>query len=347
MSLDQIAHSRAPSAADTELRPAARWDGPLFVVGMPRSGTKLLRGLLLQHPRVRIPTAETDFLPFIVEWVERHGEPQTDNVFERLSNDMRHATYFVFRPKTRGPFSWREWQAACGGHFDVAGLFEGFLRYELDIGRGSGIIWGDKSPAYIRHIPMLLQLFPSARIVHIIRDVRDHCVSMRKAWNKDIRRAAWRWGTDVLQAHKQCVATPNRCLEVRFEDLLQQPEQQMRRLCAFLDLDFFQGLSDLKRSVENRGDATGRAEIVRDNFNKFEARLTPAELADVESLAYTTMTSLGYEAQRAQGQSDLTPVMQQWLRLKDGLQLVVGGMQRRGLAASIRFHATHSRMAGR
>ena len=55
---------------------AARWTGPLFIIGMPRSGTKLLRGLLEQHPRVRVPTIETEFFPFLVRWVQQRGIPE-------------------------------------------------------------------------------------------------------------------------------------------------------------------------------------------------------------------------------------------------------------------------------
>src|SRR5688572_18612797 len=101
------------------------WEGPLFIVGMPRSGTKLLRGLLSKHPRIRILAAETDFLPFIDEWVQRHGSPATAAAFEQFSNAMQGANYFNFRPAACGPFQWRDWRQACNGHFDVGGLFEG------------------------------------------------------------------------------------------------------------------------------------------------------------------------------------------------------------------------------
>ncbi|HEY0681391.1 MAG TPA: sulfotransferase [Steroidobacter sp.] len=326
---------------------AAVWEGPLFIVGMPRSGTKLLRGLLSNHPRLRLLAAETDFLPFIDQWVQRHGSPTTAEAFERFANDLSGANhYFNFRPAGRGPFRWQDWRAACDGKFDVSGLFEGFARYELDVRRGSGLIWADKSPAYIRHIPLLVQHFPGARIVHIVRDVRDHCVSMRKAWGKDIRRSAWRWGHDVLTAHRQCSSMPERCLEVRFEELLQDPDTQLRRICMFLDLQFFAGLTELSQSVEQRGYAAGRSEIVRDNFSKFESRLTPRELVAIESLAWHTMQALGYTPVRAVKQATLSPLMQGVLKLKDGVSLVANGMSRRGVTAAVRFHATHRRMAG-
>lgn len=336
-----------PGLSSSDIEPTtAAWEGPLFIVGMPRSGTKLLRGLLSKHPRIRILAAETDFLPFIAEWVEHHGSPATDEAFEQFANAMSGANYFNFRPAARGPFRWQDWRSACNGRSDVSGLFEGFARYELDAERGSGTIWADKSPAYIRQIPLILKHFPAGRILHIVRDVRDHCVSMRNAWGKDVRRSAWRWGKDVLAAHRQCMSMPERCLEVRFEELLQDPDMQMRRICLFLDLNFFAGLTELSQSVEQRGYAAGRTEIMRDNFRKFETRLTPHEIASIESLAWTCMQALAYTPVRATSQRQMSSLMQYMLKLKDGAHLIKSGMARRGVAAAVRFHATHRRMAG-
>lgn len=324
---------------------ATEWEGPLFIVGMPRSGTKLLRGLLSKHPRIRNLAAETDFLPFIDQWIEQHGQPVTADAFAQFANAMSGANYFNFRPEVRGPFRWQDWRTACNGRFDVSGLFEGFARYELDAERGSGVIWADKSPAYIRHIPLLLHHFPTGRILHIVRDVRDHCVSMRNAWGKDIRRSAWRWGKDVLVAHRQCLSKPERCLELRFEELLQNPETQMRRICLFLNLNFSIDLTQLSKSVEERGYAAGRADIMRDNFRKFETRLTPHEIASIEALAWDCMRTMGYEPVRAKKQRKMSALTQHMLKLKDGAHLVANGMSRRGVAAALRFHATHHRMA--
>lgn len=322
-----------------------QWEGPLFIVGMPRSGTKLLRGLLSKHPRIRILVAETDFLAFFEEWIGRHGRPVTADAFERFSREVQAGNYFNFRRKAT-PFRWQEWRVACNGHFDVGGLFEGFARYELDAERGSGYIWADKSPAYIRHIPLILRHFPGARILHIVRDVRDHCVSMRNAWGKDLRRSAWRWGRDVLIAHRQCVSMPEHCLEVHFEQLLQDPELQMRRICLFLDLEFSTDLTQLAQSVEGRGDAAGRTDIVRDNFRKFESRLTRKEISAIESLAWSAMRALSYEPLYATGQEQLSAMMQHILKLKDAAHLVGAGINRKGMAAAIRFHTAHRRMAG-
>lgn len=322
------------------------WEGPMFLTGMPRSGTKLLRGLLTQHPRVRIPAAETDFLPFLDRWVTREGRPDSAPQFERMFQAMRNAAYFQFRGRNAAAFDWTAWRERCEGRYDVAGLFEGFVRYELHVDRGSGIVWGDKSPAYVRCVPLLLRHFPQARIIHLVRDVRDYCVSIRKAWNKDIRRAAYRWEQDVHQAHMDCASHPRRCLEVHYEHLLQHPDREMRRICVFLGLPYLGSLTDLSRPVENYGDAAGHARIMRHNFNKFEQRLSSDEIETIEALALPTMKELGYQPTRAHAARQMSAGMQQWLRLKDGMQLIMSDIPRHGLLRAVKLHAGHQRMVG-
>src|SRR5690606_38522672 len=70
------------------------WEGPLFVIGMPRSGTKLLRNLLDRHPRIRILPWETQFLPFIRAWVASRGEPRAEAELARLADALRKSPYF-------------------------------------------------------------------------------------------------------------------------------------------------------------------------------------------------------------------------------------------------------------
>lgn len=331
-------------AAGELLDASDAWSGPLFIIGMPRSGTKLLRGLLNRHPRIRVPDIETDFFPFLVRWVREHGRPQSEPQFLRLYESLKTATYFTFRESDRLPFSWQAWRSECEGRYDAAGLFEGFIRHETGASRHSGLIWGDKSPAYIRHLGLLLEHFPSARVVHLVRDVRDYCVSTRQAWHKDIRRAAYQWGLDVGAAHRLCQVDPTRRIEIAYEDLVRSTETQMRRLTRLLRVDFADAMVRLERPVEQRGDAAGSSEILRDNFRKFSERLTQREICQIESLAWETMQMLGYEPLYAQRQTHLGALEQRLLRIKDGVRLVAGAARKRGLAGALRFHLSHARV---
>jgi Sulfotransferase family len=330
-----------PSSAD------ATWSGPLFVVGMPRSGTKLLRGLLTQHSRIRIPDAETDFFPFLVRRVREHGAPQSEAEFGQLFEALSGATYFSYRATRTPPFSWQAWRRECNGRYDAAGLFEGFVRYETGCTPASGRIWGDKSPAYVRYGELLLEHFPQARMVHIVRDVRDYCISVNKTWRKDMRRAAHEWARDVARAHRLCRSQPDRCIEVSYEDLLRTPEAVMQRLTAFLRIEpAGESMVRLSRPVEVRGDAAGRTEIMRDNFSKFADRLSPRRIRAIEALAFDTMQLVGYQPVHASRQKHLSALQQKVLRLKDGASLVAHSARKQGLANALRFHLSHARLVG-
>lgn len=349
--------------------PDAPWRGPLFIIGMPRSGTKLLRALLCQHESIRVLEAETEFLPSMAAWIDGHGPPRSEAAFEQLYEALRAAPYFSYRRRRDPAFDWRSWRAHCNGRYDVGGLFEGFARYELGMNTGghhgwpgdppgaslsggqvdgrparAGVIWADKSPAYIRHVPLLLEHFPQARIVHIIRDVRDQCASSRRAWGKDVRRSATRWASDVLRAHRQFEVRGHCCMEIRFEDLLRDTDEQMRRLCDFLGVEFSCALSQLQQPVERLGNAAGRSTIVRSNFHTYQESLTAREIEAVESLAWETMQALRYLPELARGPRRLYAPERQWLRIKDGVHLLQSDIRRKGWLNALRFHFGHLRM---
>jgi hypothetical protein len=276
--------------------------------------------------------------------VREHGQPQSSGRFVRLYEALHTAPYFVRRRRNARPFSWEEWRNWCVG-FDASGLFEGFVRYETDTPRDSDVMWGDKSPAYVRHIGLLLGNFPNARVIHIVRDVRDYCASVRKAWNKDIRRAAYQWRRDVFDAHLACGARPKQCIELRYEDLLHSPHSQMRKLCEFLGLRYSESMTRLEKPAEELGYATGQVEIVTGNFGKFAERLTPREIKDIESLAFDTMSILGLRPVYAQAQRTMSTAEQKLRRIKDGVRLVTHGKAKLGIAGALRFHVMHSRLA--
>lgn len=313
---------------------AARWEGPLFLIGMPRSGTKLLRNLLNGHPELRLLPWETEFLPYLVAWVAKNGLPRSESAFEHLWRDVAPAPYFDYRQEARGPFAWRDWRAACEGRFDAASLFEGFARAELGAERGSGTIWGDKSPCYIEHLPLIRRLYPDAKLIHIHRDVRDYCLSLHQSFGKDMRRAAHRWNAGVVGVQRlQAAAVPG-LISVRFEDVLTDTEAQLARLCDFIGIGFDHGMLDLDKPVENHGTAKGRKGIVATNFGRYRRELAPRDLIAIEQIAWDGMRAVQYEPERATAPRPLTPAVLNWLKIKDGVSLVVRDVEGRGLLRS-------------
>src|SRR4030095_15817795 len=190
------------------------------------------------------------------------------------------------------------WYEACT-EFTAAGVFEALMRVEADAPRGSARIWGDKSPSYLDDIPLLKRLFPAAEVLHILRGARDPCRSIRKAWGKDMLRAAQRWADGVRKARQAGAALGADYLELRYEDLLARTEPELRRVCAFLGVAFEPDMLTLVRPSENLGDARGARQVLDGNRDKFRRAMAPETVARIEQLAGAVLLACGYQVGRA------------------------------------------------
>ncbi len=170
--------------------------GPVFLIGMPRSGTKLLRELLNRHPRISIPGSETEFLPYLAHNWDKFGVLSSPEVFCQFYRQITRKPFFTYQRADNRMVSATDWYENCKD-FTPAGVFEALIR--LDVARPPPeISFGvTKSPSYIDDLTLIKSLYPSARFIHIIRDVRDYCLSIRRAWGKDMLRAAQRWAQSI------------------------------------------------------------------------------------------------------------------------------------------------------
>jgi hypothetical protein len=207
---------------------AARPPMPI-IVGVPRSGTTLLRLMLDTHPDLAIPP-ETGF---VLDAHELRGK----------DGDLRKqlfATLTSFHTWRRMGVS----DTALGDRlaniepFDVAEGVRAFYRLYAERFRKNR--WGDKTPVYRLHLRELEELLPEARFIHLIRDGRDVALSVRGLWfapGDDIETLARDWSAGISATRAQ----GSRCtgyIEVRFEDLVLDPEPPLRRICELSRLAF-------------------------------------------------------------------------------------------------------------
>lgn len=294
--------------------------GPVFIVGMPRSGTKLLRGLLNQHSRIGIPVSETEFLPWLVRNHSRFGDLSDREIFGKFYREMLKIHYFQRMEEEGGCISEDVWYRSCT-EYTAAELFETLVRHDAGISANSNGIWGDKSPSYIGRIQLLKELYPDARIVHIIRDVRDYCLSMRNAWGKSMLRAAQRWVDSVSQAEDARHRFPDDVLCLRYEDLLENTESELNRLCIFLGVEYEPAMSVLETSVENLGSAKGVSEVKRDNKKKYLTRMNSHVRMQIESISWLVLDKVGYPYDYKGPVRRLNGVVIKGLQVYDSLNL--------------------------
>ncbi|MEA2487814.1 MAG: hypothetical protein QOF16_1468, partial [Actinomycetota bacterium] len=107
--------------------------------------------------------------------------------------------------------------------------------------------WGDKTPRYIEHIPFISRLFPRGKFIHLIRDGRDVALSYANVpfGPKSVAEAARLWAERVSTGRRDgCVLTGSRYLEIRYEDLVEDAEGEIKDICDFLEVDFDPGMLD-------------------------------------------------------------------------------------------------------
>ena len=167
--------------------------------------------------------------------------------------------------------------------------------------------WGDKTPHYIMDIASLVEVFPAAKVIHIIRDGRDVDLSWLKAGfePRNLFTAATLWKRYVSAGCSAGAMLPREnYLEVRYESLLSQPVDTMRTVCAFIGEDYSEAVlhpSPILRLLrpkilgENKPGPLSRAEIVPPNVAKWKTEMPPNDRLLFESVAGDLLTFLGYE----------------------------------------------------
>lgn len=101
--------------------------------------------------------------------------------------------------------------------------------------------WGDKTPLYVTKIPVLLEIFPSAKIIHIYRDGRDVALDWAgiRFGPHNLFTVARDWKAVVSAGRQAGAGLPQGSyLEVRYESLVSDSVETMKRVCAFLDEPF-------------------------------------------------------------------------------------------------------------
>jgi hypothetical protein len=214
----------------------------VFVVGCPRSGTTLVQTMLDSHPRLSV-VYEANFLIDIPLGLRS----SMANASEALRLAEAH-------PNSRmRDFDARTARAACTelGITDAAGAMR-VLAASQAVAQGKRR-WGNKTPKALLHLAELAILYPDAQFIHVIRDGRDSASSQARVSNRSVIQGALLWRTGMRTGRRAGTRLgPDRYLEVRLEELLSSPEEQLRRMCAFLGEDFDQSLLHFHLAARER-----------------------------------------------------------------------------------------------
>lgn len=275
---------------------------PIFVVGAARSGTTLLQRMLRSHPNIASPTGESQFIIFLYRHVLQYGNlNQQDNVKIVLGEMRRLSRQFIDEDMKGLQFDIEQLSAAMveAGANSIASIVDYLLT--ADAQGQNKKRWLDKTPYYSLHIPVLLQLFPSAQFIHLIRDGRDCALSMLDRrfdlGTHNIYKAAYKWKLNVDEAQVAGAhLRENQYIEIRYEKLLQNTESEVRRLCAFLNEDFDSQVIEFEKSTDTKTKTPMlKQSIDSSNVDKWRNKLSARQVAIYEAVAGETLLRNGYQ----------------------------------------------------
>jgi len=301
---------------------------------MPRSGTKLLRGLLNEHSQVSIPLNETEFLPHWARRWKTWGDLSNPVHFQKFYDEVTRSVYFVHRHEEHGQrITVNDWHKSCEDH-SLAGVFKALVTHDANACRDG--IWGDKSPSYLTSLPLLKETFPTARFIHIIRDARDHCLSMKRAFGKSPIRAAQRWSDRIVAAKEMAANLNDDYVEVRYEDLLSNPVKELTTLCKFIGVEFESTMLAMSRAPENLGDTVGQHTIVAANIGKWRQEMSFSQRIQIERIAGSVLTELGYPVTES-ARIRVSKTTMFMLQIHDGFQIILRERAKRGWFKALAF----------
>jgi len=209
---------------------------PIFIVGCPRSGTTLLRLVIHSHPNIVIPP-ENRFMWAVYFRRLYFGDLKKEKNRRRLARWIINYRRKRFEDLKIDPDLWEDEAAKASPTIGsvVSTLFRIYAR------KYHKPRWGDKRPNYIRGLQKLLTIFPTAKIIHIIRDGRSCVASLKKMkwWKKGSIGAIARWVEVMNKAEKaRRTYSVEQYYEIQYEELVKNPEKTLRKLCNFIDEDF-------------------------------------------------------------------------------------------------------------
>ena len=282
---------------------------PIFVVGAPRTGTTLVGRILGRHRAIFSP-GESHYFEDIWtrrrEWgkLEKDADisavvPRVLTLFGRFAfpgsqgrvNAVITGQALISRTRTLGG----GYRALYLAFMSMLAESEGKTRF------------CDDTPKHLYYLHTIFDLFPNAKVIGTVRDPRDFLCSYKNYWRATppgerarvkalyhpvITSLLWRSSSNLLLKHaRQCCQ--GRVLLVPYERLVEQPKEEVSRICDFLAIDY----SDELIQVETHNSSFEKSStgVFTTSVGRWRTCLGVEETWCAQTLTMKNMLALGYE----------------------------------------------------
>jgi omega-hydroxy-beta-dihydromenaquinone-9 sulfotransferase len=285
-----------------------------FIVGNSRSGTTMMLRILNNHPHV--------FVLNELHFFEQLWAPgdQNKELSREQAIDLAARLYFVQKEGYTGEMDAGKYR------FDAAVLIEKMgratylphkvyaaLMQQTAEDEGKSIPC-EKTPQNVFYIAEILELFPNARIINMVRDPRAILLSQKRKWlrrkmgasfitKKEARRLRINyhpytlsklWNAAIVAA--QAFQDHEQVVSVRFEDILEHPAETMQKICRHLGIPYHPEMLDIPQASSSNEADSQETGIKKERAGNWKnGGLSPEEIKICELTSGHYFESYGYE----------------------------------------------------
>lgn len=269
--------------------------GPVMIVGIPRSGTSLLTAILNNHPDVYI-APESHF--FFYLWGSRRilGQTITPTTFNKLESYFSSLKN-IGSGWMKTDISTETLKENFFSQPDLSyeKLFDLFL--EMLAGQVGKQLYGEKTPLHLYFLPTIYSSYKDASIIHVVRDGRAVvCSLLSTGWGGNHIDYSLFWKNGIRLGERYSNLSSEQYLQVKYEDLLSQPENQLHTICNYLKIDFSDNLLNFNYTNTAFGDSKQnyRGGFDRQALSRWQTKLSKESIAHIEYLIAGELRTLKY-----------------------------------------------------
>lgn len=204
-------------------------DTPFFILGCVRSGTTLLRDILREHPRLESPE-ETHFF----RWADPYGSPRYNKNYIGTKLFESH--------RELDQISLAEFNGVLALARNKKEISDYYARLYLKNNHKYKSRWFDKTPQNIYGVSLLNYMYPNAKFIHIYRHPYNVVSSLKEGKvmaKHDVKGGINYWLESMIMFNefKKMPGLEGRIFELKYEDMVANPKQDIIELLQFLNED--------------------------------------------------------------------------------------------------------------
>ncbi|HVA98982.1 MAG TPA: sulfotransferase [Bacteroidia bacterium] len=275
-----------------------------FIVGIGRSGTTMLQSLLDANEEVILPL-ESSLIMYLKQKYFRTknwSNKKIDELILDLHLDIKFKYLWkIDYEKLRNdlyklPEKSRNFTLICR---------QIYLNYPSIFNKEKIKIIGDKNPKYSIFVKELLDIFPDAKFIHLVRDYRSNVASNKKTFNNNnVALLAHKWEMYNRNIEKQKAKKPTAFYTLKYEDFVVDPEKYTKEICTFLNIIFLPEMFNFyEKTSKYFEDTHARFAIVHphltepindNNMDKWKKELSEKEQKVIDYIAGDYAAKYGY-----------------------------------------------------